>query len=110
MVSLTEHHTPPRPSTAGFLRKIGVEPIAPASSAFDPGYDPGTLEGHLQQSAHLISILKISMACWIVADENATRRKVRAARKYGVPTVTGGGAIRDCGRAKAASSLSRPCC
>jgi phosphosulfolactate synthase len=91
MVSLTEHHTPPRPSTAGFLRKIGVEPIAPASSAFDPGYDPGTLEGHLQQSAHLISILKISMACWIVADENATRRKVRAARKYGVPTVTGGG-------------------
>jgi phosphosulfolactate synthase len=50
-----------------------------------------TLEGHLDQSAHLISILKISMACWMVASEVATRRKIEAAKRHNVPTVTGGG-------------------
>src|SRR5690242_4739937 len=65
--------------------------MPPATSPFDPGYDPLTLEAHLEQSAHLISILKISMACWIVANEFSTRRKVSAARKFGIPTVTGGG-------------------
>src|SRR5690349_22698503 len=38
-----------------------------------------------------MSMLKISMACWLVADETATRRKIALAHKYGVPTVTGGG-------------------
>ena len=38
-----------------------------------------------------MSILKISMACWMVADECATRRKLAAARHHDVPTVTGGG-------------------
>ena len=38
-----------------------------------------------------MSKLKISMACWIIAEESATRRKIAAARRYGVPTVTGGG-------------------
>jgi len=74
-----------------YLRKIGVREFAPALSPFDPGYDPLTLEGHLQQSAYLMSILKISMACWIIANETATRRKISAAKKYKVPTVTGGG-------------------
>lgn len=74
-----------------YLQRIGVRRISPATSPFDPGYDPLTLEGHLQQSAHLMSILKISMACWIIANESATRRKVAAARRHGVPTVTGGG-------------------
>src|SRR4029077_12279766 len=77
--------------TADYLRKIGVPDIPPSISPFDPGYDPITLEGHLEQSAHLMSILKISMACWIVANEAATRRKIAAARRHGVPTVTGGG-------------------
>jgi phosphosulfolactate synthase len=35
--------------------------------------------------------LKISMACWMVADEGATRRKIQAARDHGVATVAGGG-------------------
>lgn len=74
-----------------YLRLIGVPPIAPATSPFDPGYDPVTVESHLSQSHHLISILKISMACWIIAEESATRAKIAAARKHGVPTVTGGG-------------------
>lgn len=74
-----------------YLQRIGVKPIPAATSPFDPGYDPLTLEGHLEQSAHLMSILKISMACWMIADEAATRRKIAAARRYQVPTVTGGG-------------------
>jgi phosphosulfolactate synthase len=81
----------PQRHTNEFLRAIGVPDIPPLSSVFDPGYDLVTLEGHLQQSHHLMSTLKISMACWIVADEEVTRRKVAAARAYNVPTVTGGG-------------------
>jgi len=76
---------------ADYLRRIGVPQIPPCLSPFDPGYDPLTLEGHLDQSAHLISILKISMACWMVASEVATRRKIKAAKRHNVPTVTGGG-------------------
>src|ERR1700687_2939546 len=77
--------------TADYLEKIGVPKIPPSISPFDPGYDPITVEGHLEQSGHLMSILKISMACWMVANEAATRRKISAAKRHGVPTVTGGG-------------------
>ena len=80
-----------RLTTWGFLERIGVRPLAPRTSPFDPGYDPVTLESHLAQSAHLISILKISMACWLVASEKATRQKLAAARRHKVRTVTGGG-------------------
>jgi phosphosulfolactate synthase len=78
-------------TTSEYLGLIGVPPLRPATSPFDPGYDPVTVEAHLEQSAHLISILKISMACWIIADESATRRKIAAAKRHGVKTVTGGG-------------------
>jgi phosphosulfolactate synthase len=74
-----------------YLQRIGVKAVPPATSPFDPGYDPLTLEGHLEQSAHLMSILKVSMACWMIAEESATRRKIAAAGRHGVPTVTGGG-------------------
>ena len=74
-----------------YLKKIGVPDLPAATSPFDPGYDPVTLGSHLQQSSHLMSILKVSMACWMVANENATRMKISLARAYGVPTVTGGG-------------------
>lgn len=77
--------------TSDYLQLIGVPEIPPATSPFDPGYDPATVESHLNQSAHLMSILKISMACWMVAKEKATRRKIAAAKKHNVPTVTGGG-------------------
>ncbi len=77
--------------TADYLRRIGVPELPAATSPFDPGYDPATLESHLEQSAHLMSILKISMACWMVANETATRRKIAAAKRHRVPTVTGGG-------------------
>ncbi|MFB3916848.1 MAG: phosphosulfolactate synthase [Terriglobales bacterium] len=74
-----------------YLKKIGVPDIPPSTSPFDPGYDPVTFEAHLEQSSHLMSIMKISMACWQVANELSTRRKIAAARHYNVPTVTGGG-------------------
>jgi phosphosulfolactate synthase len=77
--------------TREYLRQIGVPDMPPLTSPFDPGYDPVTVESHLEQSFHLMSILKISMACWMVANENAVRRKVKAATMYQVPTVTGGG-------------------
>ena len=77
--------------TEDYLRMIGVERIPPLLSPFDPGYDPVTLEAHIEQSSHLMSILKISMACWMIANESATRRKIAAAKRFNVPTVTGGG-------------------
>jgi phosphosulfolactate synthase len=80
-----------RPNTADYLKTIGVAALPARTCPFDPGYDPHTLKGHLEQSAHLMHTLKISMACWIVADEKATRRKIAAARQHGVRTVTGGG-------------------
>jgi phosphosulfolactate synthase len=77
--------------TRDYLNLIGVSDLPALTSPFDPGYDPVTLEGHLEQSSHLMAILKVSMACWIVANEDATRQKVKAATKCRVPTVTGGG-------------------
>src|SRR5919202_3380789 len=77
--------------TQEYLRLIGVAELPALTSPFDPGYDPVTVESHLEQSAHLISILKISMAGWMIADEAATLRKVAAAKRAAVPTTTGGG-------------------
>jgi phosphosulfolactate synthase len=74
-----------------YLKNIGVRDLAPASCPFDPGVAPVVLESHLQQSAHLMLSLKISMACWMIADQSATRRKLSAARAAGVPAGAGGG-------------------
>src|SRR6266446_4229897 len=78
-------------STQQYLRLIGVAELPALTSPFDLGYDPVAVESHLEQSAHLMASLKISMACWMIADETATRRKIAAARAHNVPTVTGGG-------------------
>ena len=78
-------------STQEYLEAIGVHNLPRRTSPFDPGYDPLTLTAHLEQSAHLMAMLKLSMACWMIADEGATRRKIAAARSHGVPTVFGGG-------------------
>jgi phosphosulfolactate synthase len=82
---------PGKHHTKDFLGLIGVPPIPPSTSPFDPGYDPITLEGHLRQSSHLMSLLKISMACWMIANETVIRQKVVYAKAHNVPTVTGGG-------------------
>lgn len=85
------HHTSGALSTHAFVRSLGVPDLGPHTSPFDPGYDVATLVSHLEQSHHLISRLKLSMACWLIADEHATRAKIAAARRLGVPLVTGGG-------------------
>ena len=77
--------------TQAYLELIGVPPLRPMTAPFDPGYDPHTFEGHLAQSAHLMEIMKISMAGWIIANEAVTRRKIALCRDSGVSTVTGGG-------------------
>src|SRR6266700_6637907 len=80
-------------STHAYLPLIGIPELPPRMNPFDPGYDPVTVESHLEQSAHLMATLKISMACWQIADEAATRRKITAARLHGVTAVTGGGPV-----------------
>lgn len=77
--------------TKDYLDAIGVAKLPPLTSPFDPGYDPVTFESHLEQSSHLMSLMKISMACWLIASEQSTRHKFEVAHKHGVPTVTGGG-------------------
>jgi phosphosulfolactate synthase len=74
-----------------YLESIGVPSLPARTSPLDPGYDPLTLESHLEQSSHLISALKISMACWQIADEAATRKKTAAARRLNIPVCLGGG-------------------
>jgi phosphosulfolactate synthase len=74
-----------------YLTKIGVASLPAYTTPFDPGYDPLTLEGHLAQSSHLMSGIKISMACWMIADEEATRRKLAATRANNVDAHAGGG-------------------
>ncbi|MGE5227663.1 MAG: phosphosulfolactate synthase [Planctomycetaceae bacterium] len=78
-------------SSEPFLFALGVSPLPPRTEPFDPGYDPVTFAAHVEQSAHLIEIFKLSMATWIVADTRATAKKIAAAHAYGVPCVTGGG-------------------
>lgn len=78
-------------TTSSYLKEIGLREIPPRTSPFDPGYDPVTLVSHLEQSSSLISCLKVSMACWQIASEEATRKKVSAARRLKVPVCTGGG-------------------
>lgn len=82
---------PGRGVLSAFLRELGVAELAPATIPFDPGYDPLTVEAHLEQSAHLMAMLKLSMASWMIASESATRRKLAAAKRHRVPVVTGGG-------------------
>jgi phosphosulfolactate synthase len=82
---------PGRDLLPAFLRRLGVDEPGPVTVPFDPGYDPLTLEAHLEQSAHLMAMLKLSMACWMIASERATKRKIAAARSHRVPVVTGGG-------------------
>lgn len=77
-------------STHTYLPLIGVRELPPRMNPFDPGYDPVTVESHMEQSAHLMATFKLSTAAWMVANESATRRKIAAARAHNIPVVTGG--------------------
>lgn len=82
---------PDQASAHAFVRSLGVPALPPRTSAFDPGYDPQTVISHLEQSGRLLSRLKLSMATWLIAEEEATRQKIQAAKRLNVPLVTGGG-------------------
>ncbi len=73
-----------------FVRALGVPDLPPRTSPFDPGYSVATVVSHLEQSGHLMSRLKLSMATWLIADETSTRAKISTARRLKVPLVTGG--------------------
>lgn len=80
-----------RPTTRDFVRSLGVPDLPPLTSPFDPGYDVATVVSHIEQSGHLMSLLKLSMCCWLISDEAATRAKIAAAKRRQVTLVTGGG-------------------
>ena len=80
-----------RATTRDFVKSLGVPDLPPLTSPFDPGYDVATVVSHIEQSGGLISRLKLSMCCWLIADEAATRAKIAAAKHHHVPLVTGGG-------------------
>ena len=72
-----------------YLRRIGVPDLHPHTATRDNGDDPFSVEGHLDQSGHLMERLKLSSSYWLIADEDVTRRKVAAASAHSVPTVIG---------------------
>jgi phosphosulfolactate synthase len=74
-----------------FLQTIGVAPLPPRLVPFDPGYDEATFTAHVQQSAHLLFLLKLSMATWLIAAEPVLHRKVLSAHLGGLRIVAGGG-------------------
>ncbi len=78
-------------SLQSYLKLIGVATLPAYTSPFDPGYDLVTLESHLDQSHHLMASLKISMACWQIAKEEITRRKIQSAQRFNIPVCAGGG-------------------
>lgn len=88
---MTNAHPSKTIASWDYLRAIGVADMPPRTSPFDPGYDPHTLISHLDQSAHLVAVLKISMACWQIAHEKAIRMKIDAARRLDLTVCTGGG-------------------
>jgi phosphosulfolactate synthase len=82
---------PPGGRADQYLRDIGVLDLSPKTSIIDPGYDSVTAAAHVAQSARYMDSYKLSMSCWMLADADATERKVRAAHAASVPVVTGGG-------------------
>lgn len=80
-------------TTQEYLDHIGVAVLPPRTTPLDPGYDAHTLKEHLRQSAHLMAGIKISMACWQIANERVTREKIAACAEHGVKTSAGGGPL-----------------
>ena len=76
--------------TQVYLSSLGVPEIPPKTFAFDPGYDVTTLTGHILQSGHLMSALKLSMACWQISSEKSTREKIALARANDITVCAGG--------------------
>jgi len=61
--------------------------LPPLTSPNDASRDPLTLDALLQQSVHLISMLRMSMGSWLISSEISRNKKMDVVRKYEVPTV-----------------------
>lgn len=61
--------------------------LPPLTSPNDANTDPWTLDSLLQQSYHLISMLRMSMSSWIIASEVSRNKKIQVTRRYEIPTV-----------------------
>lgn len=86
---INEHLLKRRFHSAELLRTLGIPQIPPLTAVIDTGFDPLTVESHLNQSGHLMATMKISSAGWLIADENSLRQKVSAAQRYNVPISMG---------------------
>ncbi len=61
--------------------------LPPLTSPNDASRDPVTLDALLQQSVHLISMLRMSMGSWLISSEISRNKKIDVVRKYEIPTV-----------------------
>ncbi len=68
-------------------RESNLLKLPPLTSPNDSNVDPWTLDALLQQSYHLISMLRMSMSSWIISSEVSRNRKIRVTKRYEIPTV-----------------------
>lgn len=61
--------------------------LPPLTSPSDANVDPWSLDALLQQSYHLISMLRMSMSSWIISSEVSRNKKILVTRRYEIPTV-----------------------
>jgi len=61
--------------------------LPPLTSPNDIDTDARTLDAILQQSYHLISMLRIAMDSWIVASEASRNMKIGVIKRFEMPTV-----------------------
>jgi len=86
-----DHHSQPvceHLQLKAFLERIGVVALPPLTTLIDLGEGPLTLSSYLDQCSHLISMLKLSTACWLIATERSTRTKLADARARNIPIVS----------------------
>ncbi|MEW5798540.1 MAG: phosphosulfolactate synthase [Bacteroidota bacterium] len=86
---IKEHLLKRRFHSVELMRILGIPQVPPLTGVIDTGFDPLTVESHLSQSAHLISMMKIAYPGWLIAEENSLRQKVSAAQRYNVPVTMG---------------------
>ncbi|KIF78030.1 hypothetical protein QR77_37855 [Streptomyces sp. 150FB] len=74
-----------------FLESLGVVRRNPRTYPFDPGYDVATVTSHIRQSHALMAGFKLSMATWLLIEDDSLRKKISAARDHGLAVTVGGG-------------------
>ncbi len=81
------HGSPAKQEDGAEPRESNLLKLPPLTSPNDSNVDPWTLDALLQQSYHLISMLRMSMSSWIISSEVSRSRKIRVTKRYEIPTV-----------------------